>query len=158
MNRRTPKGIWALRAVTIAIALIVIIVIGTVAYSADEDVTAVRSELAGGSHQAVEAIVLQGSGEIVSINITVPNRGLYTLNLTVTCQYPTSNAVCQTAKVSILPGQEGVLRFKMVVADIAQFNSSSDRTINGTVTADMPPFVTLSVKTDFGSFVTGGGG
>ncbi len=158
MKRRTPKGIWALRAVTITIALIVILVIGTVAYSAYEDVTAVRSELAGGSHQAVGSRVLQGSAETVSINITVPNRGLYTLSLTVTCRYPTSNVVCQPANVSIPPGQEGVLRFKMVVADINQFNAAADRTVNGTVTADMPPFVTLSVKTDFGSFVSGGGG
>ncbi len=157
MKLKTPRGIWALRAVTIVIALVVLLVVGTLAYSAYEDVTAVRSELAGGSQQAVAKAVMQGQSEIVTLNITVPNKGLYALNITVTCDYPTSNVVCQPANVVVPGGQEGVLHFKLTVANLAQFASSSNHRINGTVTAEMQPFAKISVVSDFGSFVNTGG-
>ena len=150
-------GIWALRGVTVAVALIVLLVIGTVAYSAYEDYSAVRAELAGGSRQAVGAAVLRGSMETVSINITVPNDGLYPLNVTLTCNYPTPNVVCQRTSVNVSPGGEGVLRFRMTVSDVSLFENSSDRVINGTVAISMTPFVGLTVGTDFGGFVKTGG-
>ena len=154
---QTPRGLWALRGVTVAITLIVIIVLGTVAYSAYEDYTAVRSELAGGSNQAVGRAVITGTSEAISINITVPNRGLYTLNVTMSCEYPTSNVVCAPAHVSVPPGGQGVLRFAMNVANVTQFENSIDRRINGTVAIAMPPFASVSIQTDFGGFVNTGG-
>jgi hypothetical protein len=157
LKRKTPAGIWALRAVTIAIALIVVLAIGTVAYSAYEDYTVVRSELAGGSNQAVALVSRQGNSETVSLNITLSNSGLYTLNVGVSCSYPTSNVVCQPSSVSVAPGQQGVLRFRMMVADLSQFESSGDKVVNGTVTVSLQPFVTLTLGTDFGSAVNGGG-
>ena len=155
---KTPRGVWALRAVTIAVAVIVILVVGTVAYSAYEDYTAVRSELAGGSNQAVGRAVLSGSSEAISINITVPNRGLYTLNVTIACSYPSSNVVCTPAHVSVPPGGQDVLKFAMKVTNVAQFESATDHTVNGTVAIEMLPFVSVSVITDFGGFVQTGGG
>jgi hypothetical protein len=150
-------GIWALRGVTVAIALIVLLVVGSVVYSAYEDYSAVKAELAGGSQQAVGAAVLRGSTETVSINITVPNKGLYPLNVTLTCNYPTSNVVCQRTSVDVSPGGEGVLRFRMTVSDLSQFESSGNQVINGTVAIAMSPFVGLTVGTDFGGFVKTGG-
>jgi len=156
---KTPRGVWALRAVTIAITVIVILVVGTVAYSAYEDYTAVRAELAGGSNQAVGRAVLNGDSEAISINITIPNNGLYTLNVTLSCTYPTSNVVCTPAHVSVPAGGQGVLRFEMNVADLTQFESSAVHSVNGTVAIAMPPFASVSVQTDFGGFVkTGGSG
>jgi len=150
-------GIWALRGVTVAIALIVLLVVGSVVYSAYEDYSAVKAELAGGSKQAVGAAVLRGSMETVSINITVPNNGLYPLNVTLTCNYPTSNVVCQRTSVDVSPGGEGVLRFRMTVSDVSQFENSGNQVINGTVAISMTPFVGLTVGTDFGGFVKPGG-
>jgi len=158
VKRKTPRGIWVLRGVTVAIVLIVLLVIGTVAYSAYEDYSAIRAELAGGSQQASGAAVIRGSTETVSLNITVPNSGLYPLNVTLTCDYPTANVVCQRTSVNVSPGQEGVLRFKMTVSNVSQFESSADRVINGTVAISMTPFVGLTVGTDFGGFVKSGGG
>jgi hypothetical protein len=158
MKRRTPAGIWVLRGITVTVAVVVILVAGTVAYSAYEDYTAVRSELTAGPQQAVGRAIIQGSSETVSINITVPNRGLYTLNVTVSCDYPTSNVVCQPSQVSVPAGQEGVLRFKMTVADVMQFEDSGSTKINGTVAVRMEPFVSLLIGTDFGEFVSTGGG
>jgi len=150
-------GIWALRGVTVAIALIVLLVIGTVVYSAYVDYSAVKAELAGGSQQAVGAAVLRGMTETVSINITVPNKGLYPLNVTLTCDYPTTNVVCQRTSVDVSPGGQGVLRFRMTVLDVSQFESSSNQVVNGTVAISMEPFVGLVVGTNFGGFVKTGG-
>jgi len=150
-------GIWALRGVTVAIALIVLLVIGTVVYSAYVDYSAVKAELAGGSQQAVGAAVLRGVTETVSINITVPNKGLYPLNVTLTCDYPTTNVVCQRTSVDVSPGGQGVLRFRMTVLDVSQFESSSNQVVNGTVAISMEPFVGLVVGTNFGGFVKTGG-
>ena len=158
MKPKTPRGIWALRAVTVAIAIIVIAAVGTVAYSAYEDYTAVRSEFAGGSSPAVAQVVRNGNSETVSLNISFANRGLYTLNVSVSCTYPDSNVVCQPAAVSVDPGQQGTLHFMMTVADLAEYQSSSDQTINGTVHVEMQPFVSLSIGTDFRSAVNGGSG
>jgi hypothetical protein len=150
-------GIWALRGVTVAIAVIVLLVVGTVVYSAYEDYSAVKAELAGGTQQAEGVAVLRGSTETVSINITVPNNGLYPLNVTLSCDYPTSNVVCQRTSVDVSPGGEGVLRFRMTVADVSQFENSGNQVINGTVAISMTPFVGLTVGTNFGGFVKTGG-
>jgi hypothetical protein len=156
LKRKTPSAIWALRGVTIVVALVVILVIGTIAYSAYEDYNGVRSEFAGGSQQATGKIVVQGPSEIISINITVPNRGLYALNVTVGCEGQTSNVVCQTAQVVVPAGGDGVLHFKMTVVDLSAFKSSSNHRINGTVTITLEPFATLSIGEDFSGFVNTG--
>ena len=158
MKRKTPAGIWALRGVTVVVALAVLIVIGTLAYSGYEDYQGISSELAGGSQQAVGSAVFGGSGETVSLDIAVPNRGLYPLDVTVTCSYPTSNVVCQPTKVYVPAGGQGVIHFRMTVADVSQFESSRNHVINGTVAIAMAPFVSLTIGTDFGGFVRAGSG
>jgi len=157
MKRKTPRGIWAIRAVSIAIALIVILVIGTVGYSAYEDYTAVRAELSGGSNQAVGSAYLNGQSETVSLNITVPNRGLYALNVTVVCGTQEVPVVCQPSQVVVQPGEQGVLHFRMTVLSLSQFEATSDHRINGTVIISMEPFASVSIGTNFGGFVSSGG-
>ncbi len=157
VKRKTPRGVWALRGVTIVVAVIVILVVGTVAYSAYEEYTVIKDELAGGSSQAAARAVLNGNTETVSINITVPNRGLYTLNVTLTCSYPTPNVVCTPAHVSVPAGGQDVLRFVMKVVDIQQYASSQDHSIIGTIAIQMLPFASVSVATDFSGFVNTGG-
>ena len=153
--KRTPKGIWALRAVTLAIAVVVIIVVGTVAYSAYEDYTAVRPELTGGSSNPIGSVTQSGNTAVVSINLTIPNRGVYTLNVTLTCD---SNPVvtCTEGRVSVPPGGEDVLRFKMTITDLKTYVASNTR-INGTVYMGLEPFVNLSVVTDLSGLVKVGG-
>ena len=157
MQRKTPKGIWALRGVTIAIALIVVVVIGTVAYSAYQDYTAVRSELTGGSNQAQGRGVLNGNTYTVSINITVPNSGLYTLDVSISCDTVNPNISCSPAHVSVPGGQEQVLRFKMTVFDVKGYLASGDRTINGTVAIGLEPFANLNIGVDLSGYVQTGG-
>lgn len=153
--RRTPRGIWALRAVTLAIAVVVIIVVGTVAYSAYEDYSAVKPELTGGSSNPIGTMTQSGNTAVVSINLTVPNRGVFTLNVTLTCD---SNTVvtCTEGHVSVPPGGEGVLRFKMTITDLKTYVASNTQ-INGTVSMGLEPFVNLSVVTDLSGLVKVGG-
>ncbi len=153
---KTPRGIWSLRGVTIAIALVVILVVGTVIYSAYEDYTALRAELSGGSRPVTGTAVPQGSGEIISINITVANAGLFTLNVTMGCTYPNSVVVCQTSGVSVPAGQTDVLQFTMFVSNLPVYESFGDHRINGTVDISMSPFVSLDIGTDFSGFVDAG--
>lgn len=158
MKPKTPRGTWALRGVTITISVIVIIVIGSVAYSAYEDYQGIRTELVPGSNQAKGVAMVQGSSEVVSINITVPNNGLYVLNVTVTCDSKNPNVVCSPSQVVLPGGQQGVLRFKMTVLNIQQFAASPDHRINGTVAIKMVPFAGLSLGVDLGGFVKTGAG
>ena len=156
MSTSAPRGIWALRAVTIGIALIVIVVLGTVAYSAYKDYTGVRSELSSGSGGATGRAVLQGSSEVISINITVPNSGLYALNVAVSCdQNP--NVACQPSQVDVPAGGQQVLHFHMTVANVSQFLAASSHRINGTVAIALEPFASLSIGVDLGGFVSTGG-
>ena len=157
VKQKTPRGIWVLRGITVAIVVILLLVVGTVAYSAYEDYSAVRAELAGGSRQVVGTVISNGSNETVSIDIPVPNGGLYPLNVTITCNYPTSNVVCQRTSVNVAPGGEGMLQFKMTVYDVSLFENSGNHVINGTVAITMAPFVGLTVGSDFGGFVHSGG-
>ncbi len=157
MKLKTPRGIWALRGVTATIAIIVLLVLGTIGYSAYEEYNLIRSELAGGAHPAVGRAVNLGPSQVVSINVTITNGGLYMFNVSVGCTYPSSNVVCALSSVAVPPGQTGVLHFHMTVVNLAQFSGSGDRTINGTIRVAMQPFVTLSINTDFGGFVNTGG-
>lgn len=156
MKRKTPGGIWALRGVSVALGLIVIVVIGTIAYSAYEVYTGVAGELSGGSHPITAGAVVQGSSAIVTLNITAPNRGVYPLNMTLTCDSPPSDVVCAPAGVVIPPGHEGLLSFKMTIVNVQAFEAASDHTVNGTVTISMEPFVSLSVGMDLGSIAMRG--
>jgi hypothetical protein len=158
LRRKTPAGIWALRGVTIAIVLVVIIVVGTVGYSAYEDVTGIRSEIGAGPQQASGRAVLVGSSEVISINVTVPNNGLYTLNITITCDPQNANVVCEPSHVSVPSGGQQVLRFKMTVVNLQQFEASSNHRINGTVDISLQPFASLSVGVDLGGYVQTGAG
>ncbi len=158
MKRQTPRGIWALRGVTIAIAIMVLLVVGTVVYSAYEDYSAVRPEFSPGSSQVQATATPYGSaGETVSVTVTVPNGGLYTLDVTLTCDNPSPNISCTEGHVSVPPGQQQVLRFTLTVLNLQQYLSSSDRRINGTVAMALEPFVSLSIATDLSGLVPAGG-
>ena len=152
-ERKTPRGIWALRGVTIAIALLVVLAVGTVAYSAYEDYSAVRPELSGGSNQPVGGITQSGNTATVSLNFTIPNGGLYTLNVTLTCDNSNPNVVCQAGQVSVPPGGQQVLRFRMTITDVQRYIASGERRINGTVAMGLEPFVSISIGTDLSGLV-----
>lgn len=155
LKRKAPTGIKLLRLVTVLITLLVILVLGSIVYSVYEDYTAFTSNLNGA--QFAGKAVLQGSSETITMNVTVPNKGVYPLSVAVACSPRTTNVVCQPAEVVVQPGQQGVLRFRLTVANVQQFLSSGDHRIDGTVTMELVPLSTLSVSVDFGGFIKSGG-
>ncbi len=155
MKPRTPTGIKVLRTVSIAISLISFLVLGTVVYSAYTDYKAVQTEFGGtGGQRPTLKITMQGVAEVFSLNVTVPNRGVYALTVSLSCDSPSPNIICDPATVTVPAGQEKVLRFQMTINDYAQYLASGNRRINGTVGIQMLPFVTLSIGTDLGSLAS----
>jgi hypothetical protein len=160
LKRRTPKGVWALRGVTVAVALVALLVVGSVAYSAYEDYSALRSGLASGNRPiAGTALYDQATGaETVSINVTVSNRGLYPLNVTISCSSSSPDVQCQTGGGVVPPGQQQVVRFEMTVSDVQQFLASGNHQVNGTVDLALEPFAELSVGVNFTGLIQVPGG
>ena len=123
------------------------------AYSAYEDYSGVRPELTGGSSQPVGGVTQNGNTAVVSLNFTIPNGGLYTLNVSLTCDNGNPAVVCQEGQVSVPPGGEQVLRFRMTITNLQEYVASGDRRINGTVTMALEPFVSLTIGTDLSGLV-----
>jgi hypothetical protein len=156
MKRKTPAGIRVLRVISIAITIVVMLLIGSVVYSAYEDYSGVTRDF-GSSGSGQVTAVQQGTAELVSLNVTIPNKGLFTLNVTVTCTDQNPNIACDRATVSVPPGGQDVLRFHMTIKDVAAYQASADHRINGTVTVELVPYTSLSVGVDLASLVNQGG-
>lgn len=156
MKRRTPKGIWALRGVTVAIVFVIVLVVAGAAYSAYEDFNAVRPYISDPSHP-VGSATLEGTTGIVTFNVTIPNRGLFAINVTVSCDSPPAGVTCQRASVNVPPGQEQVLRFVMTIDNVQEFAAQPKHSINGTVSIGLVPFATLAANVDFGGIIQSGG-
>lgn len=135
-----------------------VLVVATVGFSAYQDYEAVRPEFQQGSSQVqAQAAPYGTSGATVSLNITIPNKGLYTLNVTLTCDHSNPEVVCTTASVSVPPGQQQVLRFVMKVLSVQAYQASNDHRINGTVIMALEPFASVTINTDLSGLVPGGG-
>jgi uncharacterized repeat protein (TIGR01451 family) len=156
LKRRTPRGVWALRGVTAAIALVVLFVVAAVAYSAYEDYSAVRPYISDPQHPP-GTLTLQGTTGTITFNVTIPNRGVFDLNVTVTCDAPPPGVTCQRGSVSVPPGQVRELVFTMTIADVQQFAAQPDHTINGTVSMGLVPFAALTATVNFGGIIRSGG-
>ncbi|MDG6985127.1 MAG: hypothetical protein JRM73_00065 [Nitrososphaerota archaeon] len=155
MKPKTPGGIWALRGISVLIALVVIGAILAVGFSAYQDYSGIKSEISSGN-KPVSGIAVYNvtSGvETVSFNVTVPNRGLLMLNVTMSCSTSSAYVSCRSAQAEIPPGGEGALHFVMTVTDVKQFLSSTNRQVNGTIAMSLVPFVSLSIGLNFTKYV-----
>lgn len=137
------------------ITVVVLLVIATIAYSAYQDYTAVRSELGGGGSgiTAAGAFSQTTGSESISFSVTVPNRGMYAIDVSVSCTSASPDVICQTASLEVLPGQTQKLNFTMTVNNVVQFVNSGGSPINGTVTLGLKPFASISVRANFTSLV-----
>ncbi len=138
-----------------AIAIVVIVVVAAVAYSSYEDYTAVKPYISNPQHPAGTA-TLQGTTGIISFDVTIPNRGLLPLNVTVYCDSPPAGVTCVKASVDVLPGQQQELNFTMTIANAQQFAALPNHSINGTVDMQLVPFASLTVNVDFGGIIKSG--
>jgi hypothetical protein len=158
MKAKTPTGIKVIRAVTISIAIVVVLVVGSVVYSGYAEYRSVTSEFKQGQGGVVGETV-QGAGAVFSANITIPDQGVYPITATISCGQSESsfNVYCQPASVTVQPGQTGVLRLQIHVQDLTAYENSANRRVNGTLAINMPPFVSLAVATDLSSLIQQGG-
>lgn len=158
-KHKKPGGIRALQAISITLTLVVLLVIGTIGYSGYMDYRGVASELGSGNSSLVSGkITNQGSGGVLTLNITIPNQGVYALEVSVSCDAKSLNVTCDQASVNVPAGQQGVLRFRMTIGNIAAYEASANKRINGTVAIQLEPFASVSVGVDLGSLIRQGTG
>jgi len=135
------------------------LVLGTVAYSAYEDYRGVTTLFDAGSGRKLITVerTIQGQMVTVTLNATVPNQGLFTIEVDVSCTGQVNpNIVCTPASVTVPPGQRGTLTFQFVVKDVTKIPTGVPFHLNGTTSVAMVPVASITVGADFGAFVTGG--
>jgi len=133
----------------------------TFAYSAFADVESFFGSLQSGSGPAISgSAVLQGSTLLLDLNVTAQNQGLYPLSITLACSSDQSQgATCNTAHMTIPPGQTSSIVFLMSVPNGTQYaNGGKQLHINGSATLALEPFASANIGTDWGTFFRPGGG
>jgi len=159
LKRRTSRAMWVIRAVTVTITVLVVLVIVTFSYSGYVDYKSVTADLSGPTRPAAVAKV-QGQAEAVSLNVTIPNPGLYALKVSVSCSQPTASwgLSCSQAIVAVPAREKRVLQFSMTVSDLTAFESSLNQHISGTLGISLMPFAALTFGIDLGSLAQVGNG
>lgn len=156
-KRKKPGGIVALQAISIALTVVVILVVASIGYTGYVDYRGVANELSSGNTSLVAGrITSQGQAGVLSLNITIPNSGLYTLDVSVTCDPHDANVTCTKANVSVPAGGQDVLRFRMTINNLAQYEAAANKKINGTVAIQLEPFASVSIGVDLGSLIRQG--
>ena len=160
MNREPSIAASALRAASLAITLVSIVSVSTIAYSAIADydgVVGVFSHPAGSGPIEVR-VVRQGEGATAYVNVTVPNRGLYPLRLTFLCLPPPGQGVtCTSADILISPRESGTFGFSVSVANVSMLQSGSNLRVGGNLSMGLEPFASITVRVDLTSALTQAG-
>jgi hypothetical protein len=153
LKPNTPRGAKVLRGISIAVMLIVILVVVSVVYSAYSEYNVAMNEFRGGQG-VTSTTTRQGFSEIATVNITVPNKGLFPLNVTVACPpaQQGANAYCESGTVTVPPGLQHVLTFRVVVNDFNAFLGGT-REINATVSINMQPFASVSFVVNLANYL-----
>ncbi len=160
MKREPSILASSLRAVALIITLVSIVTLSTVGYSAYADVSSVTSTLGGGlpTTSITAETVVNGSAAIVYLNVTLANKGLYPISLSLTC-LPTngSGITCTSPSIMFLPGQSQTLHFVMTVENYSRFIARNMR-VDGQVVVTLEPFASITVAVDLGTLVARGEG
>jgi len=153
-NKRTPRAMWAIRGFSIALAVIIVLAFGTVFYSAYVDYRGISDDVSNPAYHSVVR-TMDGDSESVAVNLTVPNHGLYTLQVSVSCPEPNVEAgvSCEQSSVTVPAGQTRTLEFRITVADLSKFENSLSQQINGSVSIEIMPFASVSLSYDLGGLV-----
>ncbi|MGD1054625.1 MAG: hypothetical protein ABR867_00875 [Nitrososphaerales archaeon] len=160
MKREPSIMASSLRAVALVITLVSLVTFSTVGYTAYADVSNVLNTVGGSAPtSAITAkTVIQGSAALVYLNVTLANKGLYPITLSLTCLPPEgSGIVCTSPSITVLPGQSQTLRFVMTVENYTQSGAGSLR-VDGQVEVALEPFASIAAAVDLGSLIAKGGG
>ena len=160
MKREPSILASSLRVVVLVIALVSLVTFSTVGYSAYADVSNIINTVGGGSPTSsiTAEIVVQGSAAIVYLNVTLANRGLYPIALSLTCLPPSGSGIaCTSPSIRVLPGQSRTLRFVMTVENYSQY-AVGGMHVDGQVVVTLEPFASIALAVNLGTLVTQGGG
>lgn len=144
----------------VAIALVSFVTFSTVGYTVYADVSNVLDTVGGGTPtSAITArTVAQGSAATVYLNVTLANKGLYPIILSLTC-LPTkeSGIICTSPSITVLPGQSQTLHFVMTAENYTQ-SAARGLHVDGQVEVTVEPFGSIAVAVDLGALIAQGGG
>ncbi len=150
----------SLRTVTLVIILVVLVTLSTVGYSAYADVSNVVNTVGGGSQTSTitAKTVVQDSTATVYLNVTLANKGLYPIALSLTCLPPGGNGItCTSPSITVLPRQSQTLHFVMTVENYTRFVAEGMH-VDGQVVVTLEPFASITVAVNLGTLVARGGG
>lgn len=139
-------------------ALVSLITFSTVGYSAYADVSNVLNTVGGSSSTSAitTKAVVQGSTEVVYLNVTLANGGLYPVDLSLACLPSDGNGIaCTSPSASVLPGQSQTLHFVMTIDNYTQALAGAPR-IDGQLEVTLVPFASINLTVDLGSLITRG--
>ena len=149
----------SLRAVALAITLVSVVTFSAVLYSAYADFNGIVNNVQSGSHNIIVTPVTSGDSATLYVNATIPNDGLLPLQVSIACTSTQPGVTCNQASMTVPPKLTGQLKFQVSVADISQLqNGLSGLQVNGTITAELVPFASISATIDVGSFLRQGSG
>jgi hypothetical protein len=150
----------SLRAVGLVITLVALVTFSTVEYTAYAEVSNVINTVGGGPPtSAISAkTVVQGSAATVYLNVTLANKGLYPITLSLACLPPSGSGIaCTSPSISVLPGQSQTLHFVMTVENYLQ-SAAGGLHVDGQVKVTLGPFASIAVTVDLGTLAAHGGG
>lgn len=154
MNTNARRANWAIHAVSIAIAALVVFSFATVFYSAYVDYRGISNNVDSPQYHSVSRS-FSGKNETVSVSLTIPNDGIYPITVSVSCPEPDAvgGITCEKSTVTVPAGGERELLFQMTVGNVDAFENAMSQNINGTVTIQLAPFASISVEYNLGALV-----
>jgi hypothetical protein len=139
------------------------VTVATITYSAYQDVSGVVAAVRGQAQGSPGTLQTKVSGNTAQwdLNFSVPNGGLYPLQLEMSCAPQTVLPVsCNDIRATVSPGQVQRISFIISVSSISGLKSAiangASLHLNTTASASIEPFATLTASFDLGSVLSGG--
>ena len=156
MKREPSTAARSLRAASLAISLVALVAFSTMVYSVYADYTGAISIFSGssGSTGISATAVRSGNTTTVYLNVTISNKGLYVLGVSLSCE-PSAGSVsvtCADGSVTIHPGGEDTLHFVLTLTNQDGI-SLSGIPIKGSLSLSLQPFASLDIGVDLSSLL-----
>jgi hypothetical protein len=151
----------AIRAASLTISLVSLVTFATVFYSAYTDYNSVLQLVGSQSGGAVSETVTSSGGQTtLHINATVPNNGIYPLQVSISCPHASSQpgVSCVGDSAMVQPGQTGEIHLSVSVSN-STLSSLGLGALNldGEVDITLVPFASLSMLVNLGTLIQKGG-
>ena len=143
----------------LAITLVVLVSFATVGYTVYADVSNVVNTIGGSAATSLvtTTTVVQGSATVFYLNVTLANKGLYPVALSMSCLPPIESGItCNSPSITISPGQSQTLQFTMRVQNYSQI-AAGGLHVDGQLVVALEPFASIAVAVNIGNLTARGG-